>query len=268
MADIDEPEVDELVEEEEIEEVEQAEEAQEDDGPLVVSFGDDEPEEPDFSGPAPEWVKEVRKQNNELKKRLRELEAAKAPALDIGPKPTLEDCDFEPEVFEQRLQDWFARKQEVDTVKQAEEANARAAEEAFQTKVAAYNKAKTELPVDDFDDAESVVIETFNEMQQGLLVKVAKQPAVLAYALGKHPTKAKALAAIKDPVDFIAAAVRMEAEMKQGKRTPAPERVIGGGGVAGSTPVDNQLEALRAEAAKTGDMSKVLRYRASMRRGG
>jgi hypothetical protein len=241
----------------------------EEDGPLVVSFGEDEPEaEPEVDGPAPEWVKELRKLTREQAKRIKELEQAtqKAEAEpELGPKPTLEGCDYDPEVFEAHLESWHEQKRKVGETQAAKQQAERQAEEDFNRRLASYNEAKTKLPVEDFDEAEALLIETFDATQQGLLVKLAKQPALFAYGLGKNPTKAKALAAIKDPVDFIAAATRMEMEMKQVKRAPAPEKRLSGGSAPGATGLDNRLEKLREQAAVSGDYSKVRAYKATLK---
>lgn len=245
--------------------------AAEEDGPLVVSFGEDEPEaEPE--GAAPEWVKELRKLTREQAKRIKELEQAQKANTaepELGPEPTLEDYDYDSEAFKAAHRDWIKRSFEVEKEQESKRSEEQRQQEAFEQRVAEYNEAKAKLPVPDFDEAEAVLLEEFNPTQQGLLVKLAKQPALFAYALGKNPTKAKALAAVKDPVDFIAAAVRMEMEIKQVKRSaPAPEKRITGGNVGGATPVDNNLDRLRAEADRTGDYSKVARYKAELRKKG
>jgi hypothetical protein len=248
----------------------EAAEAAEEDGPLVVSFGEDEPEaEPEIDGPAPEWVKELRKLTREQAKRIKELEQAtqKAEAEpDLGPKPTLEGCDYDPEVFEARLESWHEQKREVDAKVENQRAAERKVQEKFDRKVAIYNEAKTKLPVDDFDDAEEVILKTFNETQQGVLVHVAKNPALLAYALGKNPSKAKMLAAIDDdPLELAAMVREVELSMKQVKRAPAPEKRLSGGSAPGATGLDNRLEKLREEAAVSGDYSKVRAYKATLR---
>ena len=242
----------------------EAGEAAEADGPLVVSFGEDEPEP---EGAAPEWVRELRKLTREQAKRIKELEAAQTTATktELGPEPTLEDFDYDPEAFKAAHRDWVKQSIEAEKEQETKREAERRAEEDFQRKVEAYNDAKAKLPVADFDDAEAVLLEKFDPTQQGLLVKLAKQPALFAYALGKNPSKAATLAAIKDPVDFIAAAVRMEMEMKQVKKAPAPEKRLAVGNVGGATALDNRLEKLREEAARTGDYSKVNAYKRSLR---
>jgi len=49
------------------------------------------------------------------------------------------------------------------------------------------------------------------------------------------------------------------------KTAPAPEKTIkGSGALSGSS--DSQLERLREEAARTGDMSKVVAYKQKLKR--
>jgi hypothetical protein len=82
--------------------------------------------------------------------------------------------------------------------------------------------------------------------------------------MGKSPAKAKELAAITDPVKFTFAIAKLEAQLKvtPRKAPPAPEKQIRSiGGVPMSGAVDSTLERLRDEAAKTGDMTKVIAYK-------
>ena len=92
-------------------------------------------------------------------------------------------------------------------------------------------------------------------------------PVLVVYALGKNPKKAKELASITDPGKFAFAVAKMEAQLKvnPAKRPPAPERAITGSSAPISGTVGSTLERLRAEAEKTGDMTKVIRYRNQLR---
>jgi hypothetical protein len=85
---------------------------------------------------------------------------------------------------------------------------------------------------------------------------------LVIYALGRNPKKAKELAEIKDPVKFAFAVAKLEKDMKvtNRKQAPAPERVVTGTGRS-SGAVDSQLERLREEAARTGNMTKVIAYK-------
>lgn len=235
-------------------------------GELVIQIGDEEPEpEPEQ---APEWVRNLRRENRELQKRLKEIEAAKAQeeAPTLPAKPKLDDFDYDTEAFEAALEAWYETKRTVE----AKEAEARKAQEqaqqSWEAKVAAYQEAKTKVSFADFDDAEAFVQDTFDATQQGLLIKVAKDAPTLVYALGKNPKAAANLAQIKDYAEFVAEAVRLEMNVKT-TRKPAtsPEKTVTVPTGLGVTAADNTLERLREEAAKTGDYSKVMAYRRQMR---
>jgi hypothetical protein len=241
-----------------------------DDNEVIVSIGEDAPP-PDEQAHAPGWVKELRKANREKEKRIRELEAKltqtteKKPVA-LGAKPKLEDFDYDADKFESALTDWFERKRQADTeankLQQAEQAQ----KQVWQEKLEGYGKAKAELKVRDFEDAEAVAQELFNITQQGVVLQGADNPALVIYALGKNPKKAAELAKIEDPVKFAFAVAKLEKELKvtNRKAAPAPERMISSTGrVSGA--VDSTLERLREEAARTGNMTKVIQYKAQKR---
>lgn len=245
---------------------ETAEEDDEDE--VVISIGEDAPP-PQEETRAPEWVRELRKANREKDKRIRELEAklnsnaTENKPVALGPKPTLEACDYDSDDFERKLAEWYERKREAD----AAEAQAREAEEAetaaWQKKLEDYEKAKASLKVRDYEDAEAFALETFNVTQQGIVIQGSENPALLVYAIGKNPAKAKELASINDPVKFAFAVAKLETQLKVTNRKAAasPERTITSGGGRLSGAIDSTLERLRAEAEKTGDYTKVLRYK-------
>lgn len=129
-----------------------------------------------------------------------------------------------------------------------------------------YNKAKTELKVKDFDDAEGFAQEVFSVTQQGVMLQGAENPALVIYALGKNPKKAKELASINDPVKFAFAVAKLETQLKvtNRKASTAPEKIVTGTGRVSGT-VDSVLERLREEAARTGNMDKVMAYKRKLR---
>ena len=118
------------------------------------------------------------------------------------------------------------------------------------------------MKVRDYDFAEDVVQDTLSVMQQGMIVQGAENPALLVYALGKNPKKAKELASITDPVKFAFAVAKLETNLKvtSRKASAKPEKKISGTGRP-SGSVDNTLDRLRADAEKTGDYSKVFQYK-------
>lgn len=249
-----------------------AEQHEEESDEVVVSIGEEAPPAEEEQR-APEWVRELRKANREKERRIRELEAklqttaqTENKPVALGPKPKLEEFDYDADRFEQALDAWHERKRqhdlETERVRQAEQTQ----QQAWQAKLEGYSKAKAELKVRDYEDAEAIAQEVFNVTQQGVILQGADNPALVIYALGKNPKKAAELAKNTDPVKFAFAVAKLEKELKVTNRraAPAPERVIQGTGrVSGA--VDSTLERLREEAARTGNMTKVIQYKAQKR---
>ncbi len=256
-----------------VEPVEQAEVAEgeqpEEDQELVVQIGDEEAPV-DEEAAAPQWVKDLRRANREKDKRIRELEAAQVVVPEVktlGPKPTLESCGYDEDEFETKLTAWHedkrkADKEQEDALKAQQDAQA-----AWQAKLASYEEGKGALNVRDYDDAEDVAKELFNDTQRGIVIHGAENPALLTYAIGKNRKKAEELAAIKDPVQFAFAVAKMETQLKVSNRNrtvPQPEKTISSSGsLAGA--VDGTLDRLRAEAERTNDYSKVMAYKKQQR---
>lgn len=241
---------------------------------VTVSIGDASPaSEEEEHKQAPEWVKELRKENREKSRKLRELEArlaereAKVESVTNLPKPTLADCDYDTDLYEQKFHAW---QQQEAARKEAERKKAddeKAQADSWNEKVTAYNDAKAKLKVSDFDDAEAAVLHELNVTQQGIIVSGADNAALVNYALGKNLAKLKELASIKDPVKFAFAVAKLETQVKTSPRKapPAPEGRVRTGNAAPSGAVDNTLERLREKAMKTGDMSEVVAYKAKLR---
>lgn len=237
---------------------------------VVVSIGEESPPQEEETR-APEWVRELRKANREKERKIRELEAklnataTETKPVALGPKPTLEACDYDSEEYEKKLADWYEQKRHADAAEVEAQAQRDAEAKAWQDKLDAYAKARASLKVRDYEDAEAFALETFNVTQQGIVLQGSDNPALIIYALGKNSNKAKELASITDPVKFAFAVAKLETQLKvtNRKAAAAPERTIstGGGRISGS--VDSTLDRLREEALKTGDMSKVMAYKRS-----
>jgi hypothetical protein len=239
---------------------------------VVVSIGDEEISPAPTTEKAPEWVRELRRKNREDQRRIRELEERlKATAENndtsrSNRKPTLEDAEYDTEAYEKALADWIERKRvEEEQLLAAKQAEERAATE-WKNKLDSYAKARTDLKVSDFEDAEAEVLNTLGVTQQGIIIQGSENPALLVYALGKNSEQAKKLAAIQDPVKFAFAVAKLEAQLKVTKRNspPPPETKVSGNGRTAGT-VDSTLDRLRAEAEKTGDYTKVTKYKAQLR---
>lgn len=257
-----------------------AEPAVVDDAEDIVTIGDSPPPakdeaEEDEIAKAPAWVKQLRAENKEKVKKIRELEAklqaSQAPApvakLVLPKKPTLEDVDYDADKFEAELLKWNDIKRKHDAVEAEARAEAEAAAKQAQDKLAAYKANGAALKVDDFAGAESVVVKALSIEQQNILLAGTDNPHLVVFALGSSPEKAKELASIKDPARFAVAIGKLEAQIKVAKRTssaPPPERKAVGGS---SLSDDARLEALRKKAAETNDYTEVRKYKRMIAQG-
>jgi hypothetical protein len=264
------------LEDEDLEEGEtqaEADEADEDEGFVAVTIGGEAPpSEEEETERAPEWVRDLRKQYREEKRRNKELQEQLAKTTgatrvaELGDKPTLEKADYDTDRYERELAAWYERKRKHDEVEAAQRAEADAAEREWKQKLEGYQSAKATLKVRDYDEAEDVVQDAFTVTQQGMILQGAENPALLVYALGKNPKRAKELASIKDPVKFAFAVARLETQLKVTKRKASSKpdpKVTGTGRISGA--VDSTLERLRADAERTGDYSKVFQYKKQKR---
>lgn len=240
---------------------------------VVVTIGDAPAPDPEDKE-APEWVKELRRTNREQAKRIKELEqqATQAPPaqkIELGPKPKLEDFDYDTDAFATGLEQWHEKKRKLDAQETEQRQQTQAQQDAWQAQlnVHAEAKAKLKVKVKDFDEAEAEVLDAFDEVQQGIVVQGAQDSALVFYALGKNPDKLKELSSIKDPVRFTFAVAKLEKDLKMTTRkVPAtpPEKTLSGTGPKSGT-VDSTLERLRTKAAKTGDYTEVTAYKRKLR---
>lgn len=251
----------------------EADEADEDEGFVAVTIGEEAPPpEDEETERAPEWVRDLRKQYREEKRRNKELQeqlaktTGAAKVAELGEKPTLEKADYDTERYETELAAWYEKKRKHDEHQASIQEEQKAVQNEWNQKLESYHSSKAELKVKDYEFAEDVVQDTLTVTQQGMILQGAENPALLVYALGKNPKRAKELASIKDPVKFAFAVARLETQLKVTKRkaTSKPDpKVSGTGRISGA--VDSTLERLRADAERTGDYSKVFQYKKQKR---
>lgn len=252
-----------------------------DDEELIISLGEPSPgstDDPETQeeAEAPKWVKELRKTNRELARRLKEAETKASAqqqqqepeAPTVGERPTLESSNWDEDEFNAALEKWFVDKQKVADHQAAQQRKLDEQKQGQQKVMDDYSVAAKKLRVQDFKAAESTVIEFLSADQQGLILNGADDPAKLVYALGRSPEKLKAIASITNPVKFAFAVSKLEGEIKVSKREkPAPEtgRVSNSAGTQRNNSVDKTLERLEAEADKTGDRTKIQEYKRSLK---
>ena len=260
-------------------ETSQSDDESSDDEEFVITVGDEPPEpsdDDDFSGqPAPAWVKDLRKQSREDKKRIKELEAQVQQAkpaekpIEVGLKPKLADFDYDEDQFESAVEQWHERKRQVEQQQASKQAEEKQAQQAWQTKMQSYEERRQTVAakVRDFEEVEEAAKDKLTPTQQGILIHAAENPELIMYHLGKHPNKAKELAEITDPIQFAFAAAKLDSQMKIQTRKPStqPERKpSGSAGLAGA--VDQKLAQLEAKAAKTGDRTELIKYKKSLQK--
>lgn len=239
---------------------------------VVITIGDEAPAEEEDETQAKPWVRELRKSHREQARRIRELEqqvSTATPAAQVaavGDEPTFEGCEYDADKFKRELNAWNSRKVAADAEVAKKQSAADAEKKAWTARLDNHSKLKSALKVKDYDEAQAAVETALSVTQRGLIVHGAENSAQLEYALGKNPKTLKELAAITDPVLFAFAVAKLETKLKvtPRKAAPLPERDVRGN-AAPSGVVDGQLERLRTEAAKTGDLSKVVAYKNKLR---
>jgi alanyl-tRNA synthetase len=237
-------------------------------GDVIISLGEPQAEQAAPPDPAPKWVRELRQRVREQEREIKQLKAKASPAPDVpklGPKPKLEDFDYDPEKFEAAFDTWSARKRAADDHNRKAQEAEQASAQAFEVKRQGYRKGLAELPVADAEDAHETVSSVLSATQQGIILHVAADPAKLVYALGKNPTELDRLAGITDYITLAAEIARMEAKVTTTKRPAVqPEKKLSNTGSAAGSG-NKALERLRSEADRTGDYTNVLKYKQQLR---
>lgn len=237
-----------------------------DEGELVVSFDDDDPEadRPDDSS----TIRRMREELRQTKARLREVEQQAAPtAVDVGEKPTLESCDYDEDRFEEALEAWKDRKRQADERQARAAAEREEANKEWESAKERYHAQRVKHGFGDMTEEEATIGEALGVNSPVVLV-AANDPALMFKALAASPAKLAELKTIKNPFALAAAIARMEGAVKVTKRNaPKPDTPVrGSGALPGGT--DKTLERLEREAARTGDRTALIKYKASLKKAG
>lgn len=241
-------------------------EDQEEDGEMVVVLEGDEPEKDEDKEPAPEWVKNVRKENKQLKRELKELKKSKDVKTEedtpLRARPKLEDFEYDEDQFGDDLDKWVEEKQSFNASQKSKKDEVAAQTKVWETRMSEYDEGKSSFNDDSYTEAETNVSDALDATRVGLIVDAFGSGAakVVSY-LGNNEDKLKELAAIKSLTQFTVAITRLEGKMTTQKRNikPKPERRIKGGTPAPSG--SKTLEQLEKEADRTGDRSKIVAFK-------
>ncbi|MGG7778565.1 phage capsid protein [Klebsiella aerogenes] len=230
----------------------ESEQAEEQPGEYSLRIGDEEiplTEEDDDhvdGQPAPQWVKDLRKNNREKDKELRELRRqleeiqskpaeAQPPQSDaLPPKPTLESCDYDEAAFEQAVTDWHEKKSRAEQQKQQQQRQQQEYQQRFQQRVEAHKQRAAKLPVRDYQEMEAIVLSELPPVQQEIIIHCADEGSeLIAYGLGKSQQLRQRVAAETDPIRaaFLLGQISKEVHLApKVKKTIAPEPEVRGGG--------------------------------------
>lgn len=187
--------------------------------------------------PAPQWVKDLRKNNREKDKELRELrrqleqvqsrptEQQPQQQTDvIPPKPTLESCDYDEQAFETALTDWHEKKGRAEQSKQQQERQQQEYQQRFQQRMEAHKQRAAKLPVKDYQEMEEIVRAEVPDLHKEILIHCADEGSeLIAYGLGKSQQLRQRVAAETDP---IRAAFLLGQISKQVSLAPKPKKAI------------------------------------------
>ncbi|RYH95950.1 phage capsid protein [Citrobacter werkmanii] len=197
--------------------------------------------------PAPQWVKDLRKNNREKDKELRELRrqleqvqsrsAEQQPQQQsdvIPPKPTLESCDYDEAAFEQAVTDWHEKKSRVEQSKQEQQRQQQESIKKFQQRLEKHQDRATKLPVKDYRETEEIVRRELPVIQQEILIHAADEGSeLIAYALGKNQQLRQRVAAETDPIRaaFLLGQISKQVSLApKAKKAIKPEPEVRGGG--------------------------------------
>ncbi|RAP72940.1 phage capsid protein [Candidatus Erwinia dacicola] len=237
------PKTEEQVQESEAKEETESEQAEEQPEEYSLRVGDEEiplTEEDDDhvdGQPAPQWVKDLRKNNREKDKELRELrrqleqvqsrptEQQPQQQTDvIPPKPTLESCEYDEEAFEQAITDWHEKKSRAEQQMQQKERQQQEYQQRFQQRVEAHKQRAAKLPVKDYQEMEEIVRAEVPDLHKEILIHCADEGSeLIAYGLGKSQQLRQRVAAETDP---IRAAFLLGQISKQVHLAPKPKKAI------------------------------------------
>lgn len=233
----------------------------------VVTFGDEGEAAPASGERDNSTVRAMRDEIKRLRKRTAELEtsAPQPQPIVVGEKPTLAGCEYDEDAYEAARDAWEDRKRQAEQRETAQQAEQRKRDEEWAETQRRYATKKAALRFADAQDAEDTALAGLEPWQQAVIAKVADDPALLVYALGKHDARLSEISKITDPLKLAASVAKLEGKLKVPKRArpPEPDRPVRGGTVTAGT--DKTLARLEAEADKTGDRTALIAYKSSKR---
>lgn len=215
-------------------------------------------------------VKQLRQRTRDQERELSEYRKSAKPKVELGPKPTLEDCEYDEDKYEAAIEKWHEDKRQVETADAEEQRQAEVRNEEAQRRVVNYQSQMASLPLPpaEKDAAHQTVAGSLPHILQAAILNYCDNPAKIVLALAKHPAKLEQLASEPDPIKFILKIKDIERNLKvvNRKKPPSPEsETIQSGSASLSTSVDKELEKLEKEADRTKDRTKLVAYKKKLK---
>lgn len=238
--------------------------AEDEDGETDFTFADEE-----GAAPVPEQetsvIRELRKANREMARKLAEVQRNNQPKpIEVGPKPTLADCNFDEEEFEAKLDEWKDRDAQAKRAEQEAVERQQAVAKEWEQRAETFEASKAASKIPGIDAAEETVKSALSDSHFAILMLAPEDAPKLIAALAKSPAKLEELSKLD-----LARAAMMVGELKgkvqmTTRKAPAPDVPLRGS-AAFSGGTDKQLAKLEQEAERTGDRTKLIQYRRQLR---
>lgn len=220
----------------------------------------------------PQWVKDLRKDNRHLIKRVKELESQQAPEKEeeaLGDRPKLEDFEYDEEAYSEAHEKWFTKKQAVEAKKKATQEEQERQQQEWQSRLDDYDSQKTTFieKRPDYEDAEEKVKSEVDEVTQNLIV-LAPESARLVYVLGKQPDKLAAVKEAKTPLEkmyqlgLISASIKTEVRKKPSVKAKTK---VNGGAIKTVSQAQQRLNELGKQRATADVISESRKLRKQIR---
>lgn len=188
--------------------------------------------------------------------------------VDAGPKPTIDEFDYDQDKFDEAYDAWAERKRQANEAQTTTQAQTQAAADKFERSRIAYQAKAQVLGVKNFQSAEDRVKDTLGADYLGWIVQYADEPVKLVAALGQNPHLLDSIADEPDPMLRLKKLLRMETKVTVKRKAPPPpeaDTIQRGSAPLAAVSADKQAEKLLEKAGRTGNMTEYNRYMKAQR---
>lgn len=216
-------------------------------------------------------IKQLRQTIKDQRAQLRDkgltppnVQQQQTPAAEtLPPFPKMEDdgIDYDPDVYQQKVREWYETEGRVKAQQQKQEQAQQQIVTTFNERKQAYKDRVASMKVRGYEDAEAFVAGEISQEVQTALILHAEKPELVVLALARNPELMKQAKGITDPVKLGILIGTVEAKAKalpKGKNPVkgAPPNPRGNG--------NGQLRDLDSEIEKarnSGDYSRVIQLK-------